>query len=229
MSEWHTATVTEKTPAADGLVHLVLNVANTPLEGTHSVPGQCVKLSLDGKGEAYFAIASGPGKGPTLEFLVKRGAPLADALCDSPVGGQVRVSAVLGRGFPLEKARGKDVLLFATGSGISAIRSVIAQIRKERDAYGAVTLYFGVRTPSSFAYESELTDWERSRIRVVRTVSRPGNSGWQGLTGYVQAHIGDVDVSNAVAFLVGQKAMVKEVTEALEKRGLPQENVFLNF
>jgi hypothetical protein len=45
----------------------------------------------------------------------------------------------------------------------------------------------------------------------------------------VQAIVGAWPVDDAVAFLVGQAEMTKEVTELLAAKGLPRERVFLNF
>lgn len=227
---WHSATVARNAPAADGLFHLFLDV-DPALAAMHEKPGQYVKLSLEGKGEGYFAIASAPPKekASRLELLLKRGAPLPDALEVLKPGDGVKLSEPSGKGFPLEQARGKDVLLFATGSGISAIRSVVLTLSRDRKDYGEVTLFFGVRTPAAFAYADELPTWQRDRIAVVRTVSQPGAAGWTGLTGYVQSHLGEVKVENAVAFLVGQKTMVQGVTEALAAKGLGKDRLFLNF
>jgi NAD(P)H-flavin reductase len=189
-----------------------------------------VKLSLPERGEGFFAIASAPGAhGTALELLVKGGAPLADALVALPIGSTVKLTQAQGKGFPLEEAKGRRVLLFATGSGISPLRSLIETMRRDRAAYGDVTLYFGVRTPDAFAYLDELDGWMRDRIHVVRTVSRPGTSGWDGLQGYVQAHVPDEPLSGAVAFLCGLKGMVQGVTEVLLRQGLPKERIFLNF
>jgi NAD(P)H-flavin reductase len=228
MSDWHQAIVTVNEPAAQGMFHLGLDVKGTPIAGAHRLAGQYVKLSLEGKGEGYFAIASAPGDGHHFEFLIKRGSPLADALGASRAGDPVKMSAPSGKGFPLERARGRDLLLFATGSGISPIRSVIEEVRRERAAYGKVLLFFGARTPDAFAFDAELAEWERAGIEVVRTVSQPPE-GWTGRRGYVQAHLGNTDVAGAVAFLVGQKPMVQAVTDELARRGMPRENVFLNF
>jgi sulfhydrogenase subunit gamma (sulfur reductase) len=231
MSDWQTAKVLSKRRAADGLVHLILDVEGTPLAGAHAVAGQYVKLTLEGHKEAFFALASAPGE-DRFELLLKTGAPLADAVVALADGATVQISAPAGKGFPLDQAEGKQLLLFATGSGISPIRSVVSQVRLERAAFGPVTLFFGVRTPSNFAFEDEFHEWEAEGIKVVRTVSQPGASGWKGLTGYVQTHLtelGEGDLSGAVAFLVGQKAMVQGVTEALLRRGMKRESVFLNF
>ncbi|AGC42080.1 NAD-binding oxidoreductase [Myxococcus stipitatus DSM 14675] len=230
MPDWHSGVVTARSPAADGLTDLVLDIQGTPLEGTHLHPGQYVRLSLPGLQASLFAIASAPEPhGTRWEFLLKDGSPLPDALIRLPLGAKVQVTAPEGTGFPLERARGHDVLLFATGSGISAIRPLIASVRRERDTFGRVKLYFGARTPTAFAYQGELHAWEGGDIQVVRTVSRPGASGWQGLTGYVQAHLGEESVQNARAFVCGQPDMVRGVLDALKERGVPREHIFFNY
>jgi sulfhydrogenase subunit gamma (sulfur reductase) len=230
MSDWHDAKVVSNRLEAQGLLALGLDVSGTPLAGSHQVPGQYVKLALEGVGEGFFAIASTPDpRGRTFEFLIKGGAAVADALRVLPAGATVRVSPVQGKGFPLASARGKNVLLFATGSGISPVRSLINLIRQDRSAYKHVHLYFGVRSPDAFAYTAELTQWEGEGIKVVKTVSQPGNSGWEGLTGYVQSHVPAEPLADSVAYLCGQKAMVQGVTEALIRQGLSKGDIFLNF
>ncbi|CAM3983275.1 NAD-binding oxidoreductase [Corallococcus sp. ZKHCc1 1396] len=230
MSDWHTATVQARAPAADGLTDLVLDIQGTALVGTHAHPGQYVRLRLPGQQPCMFAIASPPApQGTRWEFLLKDEGALPSALLHLPPGTPVEVSRPEGPGFPLVKARGHDLLLFASGSGISAIRPVIASVHQERHAYGRVTLYFGARTPGSFAYAGELERWQADDVRVVRTVSRPGASGWQGLTGYVQAHLGEEPLEDAVAFVCGPADMVQGVMAQLRQRGVPQSAVFLNY
>jgi NAD(P)H-flavin reductase len=216
-------------PAAEGLVAVSIDVRGTPLVGAHLFPGQYVRVSAAGQEHSFFAIASPPGPdGGTLELLVKRAPGTADAIACAPIGSSVRLSPPLGRGFPLERARGKHIVLVATGSGISPIRSLIGSIRRDRASYGEVTLYFGARTPSAFAYQEELAAWERDGIRVVRTVSRPHGGTWTGLTGYVQAHLPEARLEDTVAFLCGQDAMIRGVADVLTSRGMPGDAVFTN-
>jgi NAD(P)H-flavin reductase len=230
MTEWHPATLLARSPAADGLMDLTLDLSESPLRESHQRPGQYVHLRLPGLAEGLFALASAPGTSGRWELLVKAGSPLTNALVHLPLGERVEVSRPEGRGFPLEQARGKDLLLFATGSGISPIRSVIESIRLERAAYGRVTLYFGARTPAAFAYSRDFEAWERADIRVVRTVSQPGASGWQGLTGYVQAHLAEEPLAPGTqAFICGQREMAQGVMAALKARGLPPSAISQNF
>jgi NAD(P)H-flavin reductase len=230
MTQWYPATLVARSPAADGLTDLTLDVSVGPLASTHQRPGQYVRLRLPGHEEGMFAIASPPDAAGRWDLLVKEGSELPDALVRLPLGSRVEVSRPEGRGFPLEHVRGTELLLFATGSGISAIRSVIESIRRERDTYGRVTLYFGARTPGAFAYERDFESWERAGIRVVPTVSQPGASGWQGLTGYVQAHLAEKPLApGTIAFVCGQQEMVQGVIKALEARGLPPSAIHQNF
>jgi NAD(P)H-flavin reductase len=229
MSDGYDARVAVRRQEADGLTHLELDVTGTPLEGSHLHAGQYVRLSLAGVGEGLFALASAPDpKGGRFEVLVKGGAVVADALARLGESDRVRVSVPLGKGFPLEAANGKNVLLVATGSGLSPIRSSVEVIVADRAAFGDVTLYVGARTPGAFPYADDLAAWEKAGVRINRVVSRPSGSGWTGLTGYVQAHLSAVS-ENTVAFLSGQKAMVEAVTKLLEKQGLPRARIFLNF
>ncbi len=229
MSGWHEARLLATTAAASGLWTVRVDVSGTALVGTHTLPGQYLLVDTGEAGEGVFAIASPPDStGAVFELLVKEGSQAADALVRLPPGATVRVAEPAGPGFPLERARGKRVLLFATGSGISAIRSVIGAIARERGHFGDVTLYFGARSPSAFAYRDELESWEKSGIRVLRTISQPDAQTWEGTTGYVQAQVGEEALHEAVAFICGQPEMVEAVRDTLVRRGLSEENIFLN-
>ena len=228
MDVWHRGTIRSTEREAAGLQSVHVDVSGTPLVGSHSLPGQYVRVRIDA-GEGVFAIASGPERdGATFELLVKSGSEVADVLADAPVGTPVELTAPEGPGFPLSQGHGHRVLLFATGSAISAIRSLIHAIRHERHRFRSVTLYFGARTPDAFAYEGELDEWREAGIDVVRTVSQTGAPGWQGLTGYVQAHLAEEALADAVAFVSGQPEMVDDVRRALCERGMPPDKVFQN-
>lgn len=223
------AGVEQVRPAASDHVELILQVDRERAEA-HLRPGQFVTLGLPGLRTAPYAIASAPKPADQkFHFLLKRGSELPDALAALNPGAEVQISGPTGPGFPLEHAFGRKLLLFATGSGISAIRSVIASLPAVRDRIDAVTLYYGARTPEAFAYLDELHAEEVRGLKLIRTVSCPGDTGWEGLTGYVQKHIGDVPLEGAVAFLCGQSAMVKEVTDVLKQRGVSPADVFLNY
>ncbi len=220
----------DETPTLRGL-QLELGSA---LRGLHRVPGQVLKLRAPDIGDGYFALANAPrGDGP-VELLVKRGGAIADAvIARAAPGAEVHASAPHGRGFPVDAAHGRDLLLFAAGSGITPIRALVHHLAADRDRFGRAALFYGQRDRGDFAYEREFADWERAGVRVFPVASRPAGE-WDGERGYVQAAaaaraFGGVSLDGAVAFVAGMKPMVAGVREALAAAGLPADRVFLNF
>ena len=207
------------------------------LAHSHRTPGQVVKLRT-AAGEGYFAIASAPGspgeQAGQLELLLKRGAPVADAaIAAAQPGSTVESSAPFGKGFPVAEAHGRDLFLFAVGSGITPIRALVQGVLRERASYGRAALFYGQRADEDFAFRKEHSAWEAGGVQVVLCASRASDA-WQGQRGYVQdvAHSLawlELDLSRAVAFLCGTKAMVTGVRDLLGKAGVTADRTYLNF
>jgi sulfhydrogenase subunit gamma (sulfur reductase) len=204
------------------------------LVASHLAPGQVVKLRTPA-GEGYFALASAPSAGDgQVELLLKRGAPVADAvIATATPGSTVEASAPFGKGFPVAQAHGRDLFLFAVGSGITPIRALVQKVLRERASYGRAALFYGQRADEDFAFRKEHAAWEAAGVQVVLCASRASDT-WQGRRGYVQdvAHSLawlELDLSRAVAFLCGTKAMVTGVRELLGKAGVTADRTYLNF
>ena len=196
-------------------------------------PGQIVKVGT-GDGEAFYALASAPHPAGEAELLVKRGGRVADGLVVRALpGATVACTAPFGQGFPVEEAEGRDVLLFAAGSGIAPIRAVIQHVTRHRARFNRVTLFYGQRHQDEFAYVREHLDWDRAGIRVVLCPSGEDDL-WQGVRGRVQAvaralGFGGARPGEAIAFLAGMTAMVDEVRATLAEAGVPPDRVHANF
>jgi NAD(P)H-flavin reductase len=177
--------------------------------------------------DATFAIASPPG-GSRFEYLVRVNDGVAGAWTSLPTGSRVEVSLPEGPGFPLELARGRNLLLIGTGTGFAPLRSVIDTLRRERASFGQVRGAYGVLTPAHLAFGPELGGWAAEGIHIEPTVTT-ASPGWTGAVGQVQGLLEGLLLEDAVAFLCGQGEMVKEVTRLLQERGLPSDRVYLNF
>jgi len=202
--------------------------------GEHTRPGQLVKLHAPGHKPGYFALGNAPRGDGTGELLLKRGTPLSDAvIAAAQPHAVVEATAPFGDGFPVEKARGRDVLLFAAGSGITPVRALLQWILDRREAHGRVALYYGQRSDRDFAYVREHEAWQRAGVHLVLCASRASPS-WPGARGYVQMvarelRLHEISTDNAVAFLCGMKSMIDGARVELLHFGLPPERTFLNF
>ncbi|KAG0461552.1 hypothetical protein HPP92_021849 [Vanilla planifolia] len=229
--------------ADSSLFHVTVDVSDSPdLASSHTAAGQYLQLRLPSATEAkptFLAIASPPSLAATrgeLEFLVKRVAgSTAELLCFLKSGDVVEISGIMGRGFdvarisPLNSA--KTVLIFATGSGISPIRSLI-ETGFNANERPDVRLYYGARNIQRMAYQDRFKNWESTGVKIVPVLSQPDDT-WKGKRGYVQAVFSRAkqlfDVSSTGAVLCGHKAMTEEVTSLLVADGVSRDKILKNF
>lgn len=199
----------------------------------HRVPGQVVKIRTSA-GEGYFALASAPAPDRRADLLLKRGGRIADAAAAaSQPGGLLELTAPFGNGFPVDEAEDRDVLLFAAGTGIAPIRSLVQHFLARREGFGRITLFYGQRHGADFAYRREHPAWERGGVRVVLCPSREDDA-WEGVRGYVQEvartlAFGGSSPGDSVAFVSGMHAMVDDVRAVLGRAGVPPARVHVNF
>ncbi len=206
-----------------------IRLALGDMGASHRMPGQVVEIRTTA-GEGCFALASAPAPDGRADLLVKRGAPIADAAVAAAVpGGALDMSAPFGDGFPVGEAEGRDVLLFAAGSGIGPIRSVVQHLLARPGRFGRAVLFYGQRRGPDFAYRREYPEWERGGVRVVLCPSRE-DEGWPGVRGHVQdvasaLAFGGSSLGNSVAFAAGMRAMIDDVRAVLARAGVPPARV----
>jgi ferredoxin-NADP reductase len=192
--------------------------------------GQAVLLNLHGgeKRRAY-SIASAPeeaARDDALELLVA-----VDA--DGNVGGDLRLAPAtlvdiegpLGRfTFPTVPAE-RRFLFIAGGTGIAPLRAMLHHaLNVPHDAIGVL---FSARTPSEFAYESELRSLEEAgKIELELRVTREATD-WAGVRGRLSRE----DLAPLVhgratlCFVCGPPALVEEIPKFLEELGVPRERI----
>lgn len=227
MSGWSQATLTQNDVVGPGLHRLTLEVPLAVSSGFHT-PGQYHRVRVPSGLDASFAIASAPGAA-AFEYLLRESNGVAGELVALGGGAHVEVSVPMGPGFPLPRAKGKNLLLIGTGTGFAPLRSVLLAIAAKRSDYGEVHGAYGVLTPAHLAFGPELAAWGRAGLQIIPTVTTSG-PGWSGAVGQVQDLLPRLPVEqSALAFLCGQDEMVKEMTDLLSQRGLPPDRVFVNF
>ncbi|RLE93024.1 MAG: hypothetical protein DRJ46_00130, partial [Thermoprotei archaeon] len=91
-------------------------------------PGQFIELSVFNYGEAPFSISSSPFIENFFEITVRRMGNVTGALFRLGVGGLVGVRGPFGRGWPIEKMRGHNVLIIGGGIGIAPLKPLIEHI-----------------------------------------------------------------------------------------------------
>lgn len=205
-----------------------------PPEGfldAHSAPGQFCKMRV-AEHEGIFAMYSSPTD-REARFLVRVGNPdggeAADALAALGDDTPVEMTLPAGDGFDLEVARGLDVRFVATGTGVAPVRAAIETVLAERDAYGELSLEYGLRTEAHLAIDDEIDRWRRLGLDVRLCYSRLDEDGVLiGAT--VQSSLREraPDMRRACMVAVGQPAMLAELLSVMGELGGDAKRVLTN-
>ena len=193
-------------------------------------PGQIAVLGMEGIGESYFAIASAPEDQESMEFLVRKGGGVSEALFEVKLGDKVQAKGPVGKGYPIDQYRGRDFILACVGSAIAPMRSVLRSVCRRRADFGKIALLYGVRSPGDFSFQRETEAWRQSDIEVVLTVSRPEGE-WPGKTGYVELYFQEAlkEMTQPVALICGMKAMMEQSREELIRLGVSENEILSNY
>eukprot|EP00171_Calliarthron_tuberculosum_P013478 IDg13478t1 len=252
-TEWNVVSVLENSEACEAHRYVVVDVGVTSEKGSlidaYRYPGMYVQMRRDANSKpAFLAISCAPNLQGVFEFLIKDNES-TEWVSELRAGDSVEMTPVMGRGFPISPAldlRGfpaipedevpRDILLFATGSGIAPIRACIESMLNGLDVRSRrnVRLYYGARYPSRMAYMDRFPLWREDGVDVIPVMSQPelSDGGWDGKVGYVQDALQQDGIANPKetgAVLCGVKAMTVDVREMLVNAGVPNDRILLNF
>ena len=194
------------------------------------VPGQFCELSLFGKGEAPFGIASSPTEKGSLKFTINKAGIVTTALHQITEGQEMGIRGPLGNSYPIELFQGKNVLVIGGGFAFTTLRSLIIYLLQpeNRSKVKDITVIYGARTPGLLLYKEELADWQkRSDMKLVVTVDT-GDKGWEGKVGLVPNVLEEVGPSseNTYAVICGPPIMIKFTFPKLMTLKFPNERIY---
>ena len=197
------------------------------------IAGQVAVLEMDNYGDSYYAFACAPEENE-FEFLVKRRVSpnVTAALFDPHIAKHVVLKDVVGTGFPVEEYKGHDLVFVAMGTGLAPLRSALRHIFPTRNEYGRIFVLYGARRIEDFCYEEEMTtDWRQHGIELRQVISQPGDSDWDGPTGYVQSLLDHVvpEMNNPLALVCGSPDMQEQTKKRLGELGFSPEKILTNY
>ncbi len=193
-------------------------------------PGQFNMLYAFGMGEIPISISGDPARPDMLTHTVRDVGPVSHALCALRPGQTVGVRGPFGTAWPVEVARGSDVVIAAGGIGLAPLRPALYHVLTHRAEYGNVVLLYGARTRQDLLYTRELEQWRgRFDLQVEVTVDS-AVGGWLGHVGTVTTIIprATFDPRHTVAMVCGPEIMMRFTVLELQKRGIPNEQIYLS-
>jgi NAD(P)H-flavin reductase len=199
-------------------------------EGWPFAPGQFNMVYLFGAGEVPISISGDPARPELLVHTIRAVGSVTRGLQRLGRGDVVGARGPFGTSWPVEPAKGRDVVLVAGGIGLAPLRPALHHLLLHRGLYGRVALLYGARSPHDLLYARELREW-RSRfdVELEVTVDR-ATAEWQGAVGVVTKLVdrSPFDPASAVAFVCGPEVMIRHAALGLERRGMTDDSIFVS-
>jgi len=192
--------------------------------------GQFNMVYVFGVGESAISISGDPSRPEELVHTVRQVGKVTNAIAALTPGAVVGIRGPYGRGWPLNSARGRDVVIIAGGLGLPPLRPILYDIFRQREAFGRVEIIYGARTPKDLVFYDEVQTWRlRTDLRIQTTVDAASRD-WYGDVGVVTTRIPDArfDPPNTTAFVCGPEIMMKLTAQALAQRGVPSDAIWLS-
>lgn len=202
-----------------------------PLESpVMPAPGQFNMLYAFGVGEVPISTSAAPDPGGALVHTIRDVGPVSHALVSAEPGSVIGVRGPYGTMWPIEEARGRDLVMIAGGIGLAPLRPAIYYALTHRHEFASVCVLVGARTPSDLLFLHELEDWRgRFDVDLAVTVDNAGEQ-WHGRVGVVTQLIPRAPFASddAVVLICGPEVMMTFTARALIARGVPTERISIS-
>jgi len=269
--EWRNAVIVSSVQACSSGKSTVAEIKVDELTmREYTTPGQFIQLRPDDDmitDPIFLAISSAPvccksssidttEPSSTFQFLIKM-SPRLPWLPETLVPGKVvKISPVMGKGFPLEKLshdtsceKPSTVLLLAAGSGIAPLKACIESgllsCTSSNDSSSnnnpipsQTILYYGEWSPDDLCFTNLYDNWKEKHNTIIKPVfSRTPDS-----RGYIQNVLSrhkndddgllsaDTDTAKSTwVILCGMDEMVESCKKVMLDKGVEEDHILLNF
>jgi len=193
-------------------------------------PGQFNMLGLPGFKEAPFSFSSLDGGEGTFVHTIRAAGNVVSALYRLGPGDPVAFRGPFGSGWPLGKARGRNLILVAGGIGLAPLRPVVEYVRKNRDSFREVCLLYGAKTSDDLLFTQELAQWAQEITVLLAADEVRGEPSLPVQEGVVTRLFPRVHtpLKETTTFLCGPQIMMKFAAGALILDGQSPRNIYVS-
>ncbi len=200
----------------------------------YCAPGQFNMLYLHGVGEVPISIKSGPqhflDQTLLLDHTIRAVGRVTRALVRLQPGDRLGVRGPYGRGWPLDKAHGKDVHIITGGLGCAPAVSVVHELMRQRSQYGHISVVQGVKHCDDLIWREQYEHWAKQPDTQVLLAADQPDARWRWHTGMVTGLLDQLTLAphRSLAMLCGPEPMMRASAERLIELGLSPDNIWLS-
>jgi sulfhydrogenase subunit gamma (sulfur reductase) len=225
------AEVVERIEETPGIFTLRLRLADAEAHRAYQfAPGQFNMVYLYGVGEVPISIVSDPEDDELLDHTIRVVGRVTRGLAQLRAGDRIGIRGPYGRGWPLERAAGRDVVVVTGGLGCAPVVSVINYIVRRRAQFRRLVIIQGVKHSDDLIWRDRYQDWallDNTQVLLAADVARPDWPGYVGRVTNLLQHA-RFDVNDCTVMMCGPEIMMRFTAQELRKRGVAAESLWLS-
>lgn len=227
----HPATIVEKIPEAEHIDTYRLRFVDEQVRRSYRfVAGQFNMVYLFGVGEVAISIVSDPDEPEFLDHTIRVVGRVTNAIAQLQPGDELGIRGPFGKGWPLDDAQGKEVVIVTGGLGCAPVVGAIEYIFRRRSRFGAVKILHGVKTPHDLLYRERFDVWRRHPDTEVLLTSDQPDKTWRYHVGVVTELFEQVrvDPARTIVLMCGPEIMMRLGVPILMQRGIPATAIYVS-
>jgi len=218
------ATIVEKTREAEDINTYRLQLVDEQVRRQFRFKaGQFNMVYLFGVGEVAISIVSDPDEPEFLDHTIRTVGRVTKGIAGLQPGDPLGIRGPFGQGWPLDEARGRDVVVVTGGLGCAPVIGAIEYIFRRREQYGSIKILHGVKTPHDLLYRERFDAWRRFPDTEVLLTSDQPDKTWSYHIGVVTELFEQVSVDplKSIVLMCGPEIMMRLGVPILMNRGIP--------
>jgi NAD(P)H-flavin reductase len=226
----HPARITARRVETQGIYTFSMQLVNPAMRRQYRFSaGQFNMLYAFGVGEVPISIVSDPAQPEVIEHTIRLAGRVTSVMMRWKPGDIVGIRGPYGNGWPMEDARGRDVVIVTGGLGCAPVVGVVNYIFRRRSEYGDLQILHGVKTPNDLLYREKFDEWRRApRTRVYLASDRPDKS-WHYRIGVVTDLFDELEVTpSTIVMMCGPEVMMRYAVHALLRKGIGDDSIHLS-
>jgi NAD(P)H-flavin reductase len=207
-----------------------LHLRLTDREPYAFAPGQFNMLYLYGSGEVPISVVEESEDDQTLTHTVRALGRITNGLAQLQVGDHIGLRGPFGRGWPMQEAEGRDLVVVTGGLGCAPSVSIIHHVLRHRARYGHLNILQGVKHTDDLIWRSQYDAWAKLPDVTVLLAADVAGPAWHGHVGLVTTLFDQLSLrpERTVAMLCGPEVMMRAAADGLHRLGIRPEAIYLS-
>ena len=227
----HPATIVQKIREAEDINTYRLQLVDEQVRQQFRFKaGQFNMVYLFGVGEVAISILSDPDEPQLLDHTIRAVGRTTQAIAGLQAGDVLGIRGPFGQGWPLDEARGRNVVIVTGGLGCAPVVGAIEYIFRRREHYGSVKILHGVKISHDLIYRERFDVWGRvPDTEVLLTTDQPDKS-WRFHVGVVTELFEQVTIDpvKSIVLMCGPEIMMRLGVPILMRRGIPAASIYVS-